>query len=450
MDRCLETKRIQVLEEEMIGRDNKKHYYVRFYGPLLDAAGEPTQIIAYGLDITERKLAEEDRLKMETKMLQAQKLESLGVLAGGIAHDFNNLLMGVMGNVSLAQLDCSINSQMNEYLESINVAAQRASDLTRQMLAYSGKGRFVVEVLDLNSVIDEMAHLLEITISKKIQLEYKFSDVKPRIEADSTQLRQIVMNLITNASEAIADQNGAITIETGECFAKKEFLRDFFPQDELPEGEYSWFSVKDCGCGMSYETQAKIFDPFFTTKFTGRGLGLAAVLGIVRGHEGGLKVRSKKGEGSQFTVLLPKSTKPLSVGINIHSTNEGWRGEGKILVVDDEKPVREVVQRTFEKCGFEVYSAEDGLQAVEIFEQMCHQIKLVVLDMTMPNMDGNETFAALRKIRPDIPVILSSGYTEQDTMENFDGDLAGFIQKPYRTSALIAKVQQILDVKVGV
>ena len=397
-------------------------------------------------DITERKQAEERQKNLEAKLQQAQKLESLGVLAGGIAHDFNNLLMGVLGNADIALLELPPESPARGELQNITTAALRAAELTKQMLAYSGKGKFVVEALNLSKLVEEMAHLLEVSISKNVVLKYNFPDDLPAIEADAGQIRQVVMNLILNASEAIGEKSGVVAVSTGVIEADRSYLSETYLDENPPEGDYVSLEVADTGCGMDEQTRKKIFDPFFTTKFTGRGLGLAAVLGIVRGHGGALKIYSEPQRGTTFKVLFPASQKPAEESVATSATEQQWRGSGVILVVDDEEAVRIATKRMLEKLGFTVLTAEDGRAALEVFRGRADEIVAVLLDLTMPHLDGEETFRELRRIRPDVRVILSSGYNEQETTDRFAGKgLAGFLQKPYRVRQLGRKIRQVLE-----
>lgn len=394
----------------------------------------------------ERKRNEESRRQLETRMRQSQKLESLGILAGGIAHDFNNLLVGIMGNADLALQELYEHSPLFPCVKEIETAAHRASELSRQMLDYSGKGRFVVETFDLNEVVREMAHLLEVSISKKANLVMRLGADALCMTGDITQLRQIIMNLITNASEALEDQPGAITIRTGRRQCDRSFLKNSYLDEELPAGEYIYVEVKDSGVGMDRATRERIFDPFFTTKFTGRGLGLAAVLGIVRGHKGAIKVDSQTGRGARIRVFFPAVSAPI-IEARIHIADEPpIAGSGLVLLVDDEEAVRNVGRRALEKWGFEVQCACDGVEAVEFFGRRGDEIRCVVLDLTMPNMDGEETFRVLREMRADVPVILSSGFNEHEVVERFyQQGLSAFLQKPYPLATLRDKILQVLQ-----
>jgi two-component system, cell cycle sensor histidine kinase and response regulator CckA len=399
--------------------------------------------ICFGLDYTEKKKQEEQRMALERKLLDSQKLESLGVLAGGIAHDFNNLLTAILGNANLASMQLEEGTSARNYLGNIEKTSLRAAELCKQMLAYSGKGRFAMQYLDLNEVVRETLDLLEVSITKKASLRVEFRPVLPRAYADPTQIRQVMMNLVINASEAIGDQAGMIRVRTGVLQADAAYFESACGNTEAQPGEYVFVEVSDTGCGMSPETQARIFDPFFTTKFTGRGLGLAAVLGIVRGHKGALKILSEVGKGSTFKFLLPVATVVPQPQTN-RTTNAGanWKGSGTILVVDDDPTVRAVTSRMVEACGFEVLQAVDGRHGVEVFSEKRDQIRGVVLDMTMPNLNGQEAFQEMRRLKPEIKVLLMSGFSEYSTSAQFNGSSpAGFLQKPFRPEELNQKLK---------
>jgi len=393
-------------------------------------------------DITERRKLEEERVALEQQLRQVQKLESLGVLAGGIAHDFNNILMAIIGNADLALMRIDQASPARENLAQIGKAATRAADLAKQMLAYSGKGRFSVESIDLNEVLEDMLHLLEISISKKAVLRLNLQDSLPPVEADATQIRQIVMNLIINASEAIGDASGVIAITTGALECTREYLKDVWLDEKIQEGSYLFLEVSDSGCGMEKETLAKLFDPFFTTKFTGRGLGMAAVLGIIRGHKGAIKVYSEAGKGTTFKVLLPVSGR-AAVRTRDAAGSDGWRGSGVVLLADDEATVRGIGKEMLQELGFTVVTANDGREAVALFKAS-PEVAFVVLDLTMPVMDGEQCFRELRVHNPEVKVVMSSGYNEQEVAQQFVGKgVAGFIQKPYHLSTLREAIRKI-------
>ncbi|MBN2586446.1 MAG: PAS domain S-box protein [Candidatus Fermentibacteraceae bacterium] len=398
------------------------------------------------LDITDKVIAEETRKNLEAQIQHTQKLESLGVLAGGIAHDFNNILMAILGYADLALLDSEPGSPSRSSIEEIEKAARNAADLTKQMLAYSGKGKFQIAKLDLNKIIREMTHLLEISISKKAVIKFNLAAKLPPIEADPSQIRQIIMNLITNASDSMEDTSGVITITTNIMDCDSDYLGTVYLSDRVEEGTYVYMEVADTGCGMDDQTLKRLFDPFFTTKFTGRGLGLSAVLGIIRGHGGTIKVYSEEGSGSSFKVLLPAVKGEAESGARKDVCRlEEFRG-GTVLLVDDEVSVREVGMSMLERKGYDVLVAGDGREALEIFREKHDEIDCIILDLTMPHMDGDETFREMRKIDSSVKVIISSGYNKQDVTQRFVGKgLAGFIQKPYRLSELHAKVQEVIN-----
>ncbi len=397
--------------------------------------GRNSLLAGFTLDITERKRAEEERLQLEKQLLHTQKLESLGVLAGGIAHDFNNILMAVIGNADLALMRINRESPAVENLHRIEKAAERAAELAKQMLAYSGKGKFVIECLDMNRLLEEMLHMLEVSISKKAVLRFTLHTPLPTVEADATQMRQIIMNLVINASEAIGDRSGVISVSTGCMECDRNYLKDVWLDESLSDGLYVYLEITDSGCGMDRETMAKLFDPFFTTKFTGRGLGMAAVLGIVRGHHGAIKVYSEPGKGSSFKILLPAADRPPEVSCS-ESDSADWRGSGTVLLVDDEETVRGIGGEMLRELGFQVLTASDGRDALEIFRGR-DDISFVILDLTMPHMDGEQCFRELRRLKPEVKVIMTSGYNEYEVTQKFVGKgLAGFIQKPYRLAVL--------------
>jgi PAS domain S-box-containing protein len=396
-------------------------------------------------DASERRRAEEERLKFLSQIQQTQKLESLGVLAGGIAHDFNNLLMAVLGHADLALDALPTSSEARDDLAEIRRAAQRATELCKQMLAYSGKGRFVIQPMHIQRVVEEMLHMLRVSMSKNAILKLNFVPNLPSIDADASQLRQVVMNLVVNASEAIGDRSGVITISTGAMDCDRAYLSEAWLDEQLPEGMYVYIEVADTGAGMDAETRLRIFDPFFTTKFTGRGLGLAAVLGIVRGHRGAIKVYSELGRGSTLKVLFPvgqraEAREPASLVRGV------YEGKGTVLLVDDDESVRAVGRKMLERVGFAVITAADGAEAIARFRERGDDIICAIVDLTMPHVDGAETFRELRRMRPGVRVILSSGYNEQDVTQRFVGKgLAGFIQKPYQLSTLVAVLKEVLD-----
>jgi PAS domain S-box-containing protein len=402
-------------------------------------------IVVNARDITERRQAEIERQTMESKIQQAQKLESLGVLAGGIAHDFNNMLMGIMGHAGLALMEVPADNPLRRRLYQIEAAATRAAELTNQLLAYSGRGKFQVEPLSLSRLVDEMEDLLETVISKKASLEHHYAPNLPLIDGDAAQIRQVIMNLMTNASDALGDRSGKITITLGtmETEASTPCIAG-----TPPEGSSVFLEVSDTGAGMEAETLQRIFDPFFTTKFTGRGLGLAAVLGIMRGHHGAIQVASRPDQGTSFRLLFPCSHQSASQEVRLDHPDQTYEGRGLILVVDDEETVRSVAANTLEKCGFTVQTATNGRDGLRAYHQGAGEIRAVVLDLTMPILGGDEVLVKLRSGEgpgTTVPILLSSGYSSTDVAENLQRFAPiQFLQKPYRPADLIQKIRVCL------
>ena len=430
-----------------IVRPDLTESWVRNRGTLFSPdPGGRRRVVGIAEDITVQHRLEDERNELERKLQETQKLESLGVLAGGIAHDFNNLLTGILGNASLARAELNPLSPAHPHLEQIEAVAQRAADLCKQMLAYSGKGRFQVRRLDLSVLVRETTDLIRLSIDKTAVLRFNLTEPLPPVEADATQIRQIIMNLVINAGEALGGKSGVITINTGIVHADRTYLEKTVLSPDLPTGDYAYLEVCDDGCGMTPEQQARIFEPFFTTKFAGRGLGLSAVLGIVRGHHGALRVYSEPDKGTTFKVIFP-----VASGEADPITKDGipateWSGAGAILIVDDEQTVRTVASRMVEKMGFSAVTAVDGREGVEKFKTHQTEIVAVLMDLTMPQMDGETAFRELRAIAPDARVILMSGFNEQDAINRFTGKgLAGFIQKPFRPDALRKKLRDALD-----
>ena len=383
----------------------------------------------------------------EEKYREAAKLEGIGILAGGIAHDFNNLLTGILGNASLALEMESGNKALAERLAEVVQAGERAAELTSQLLAYAGKGRFIVKPVNISVLAAEITPLVRRFIPAHADLQLRLQENLPFTEGDTGQLQQVVMNLVINAGEAIPeDRPGTITVSTG--------VRDLTAQTETsfvaanPEpGRYVYLNVQDDGCGMPEDVRVRIFDPFFTTKFLGRGLGLAAVLGIVRSHKGALSVSSRAGAGTTFSVFFPVSGDSAPQTPVAPSRQEEAPVSATVLFVDDDTAIRSVASHSLTRSGMRVHLAVSGAEAIEILGRMKDEISLVILDLTMPGMNGEQCYAALRAISPDVPVVLSSGFSESMLKDRFKGSgLAGYLQKPYTSKQLVERIAAVLSV----
>ncbi|HJV91737.1 MAG TPA: PAS domain S-box protein [Holophagaceae bacterium] len=404
-----------------------EHRQILLSAAMPDYLGEKAILVAL-TDIT-------DRAREEESQRQAQKLESLGLLAGGIAHDFNNLLTSLLGNLGLAQLHLPDQSTAAPYLSDMETVIQRAADLARQMLAYSGRGKFRQEPVDINHLVREMTHLLSVGIPKRIQLNLDLDPGLPRVQGDPVQLQQVVMNLVTNASEAIGDQNGSIRIRTERRRLDAQGRAHFAVGRSLPDGDYLCIEVEDSGAGMSPEVLARIFDPFFTTKATGRGLGMSALMGILTGHKAGLSIETALAKGTRFRVWFSPLEDDAGHGTAASASAPTTSYRGRVLVVDDEASVRASAGALLRHLGFEVEEAADGQVAVERLAELDGSCDLVLLDLTMPRMDGREALGHLRARWPWVPVILSSGYSEQAGTLDLGGPGA-YLPKPYRVADL--------------
>lgn len=444
--RSLITGRAESVRHRVVRRDGELRVFDSTVLAVRDQNDEADRMVGSVRDVTDEMRTDEARANLETKIQQAQKLESLGVLAGGIAHDFNNLLVGILGNASLALLDLDPDSPARHSVTEIEQAAQRAAELTRQLLAYAGKGRLVVEALDCSQVVREMTSLLRSAVAPAAHLELSLSEDIPLVEADVTQLRQVIMNLVTNASDALLERGGRIRVTTGRLDVDAAYLQQCVPASDAPAGHHVFLSVQDDGRGMDERTRARIFDPFFTTKFTGRGLGLAATLGIMRGHRGAIRVDSAPGKGTTLTLLFPAARQAEPPVAPAPAAPLAWASSGEVLVVDDEPSVRAVSRALLRRRGFTVSDAAGGREAVELLAQDVDRFRLVLLDLTMPHMDGDATFEALRALSPELKVVLMSGYNEEEVTRQFAGrGLAAFLQKPFRAEDLDNVIRRVLE-----
>ena len=396
-------------------------------------------------DITNVLSEAKRRREFDARLQQTQRLESLGIMAGGVAHDFNNLLTPILGDATLALSDVPADSPLRPHLERIQRTARRAAELTRQMLAYAGADEIESEPVVLPSLVHDMSRLLETVVSAKTVLEYDLSPDTPPVLGDPGQLTQVVMNLLTNAAEALEDSDGRIVVRTRTLDLEHE-KTVAYPESPLPAGRYVALEVEDTGCGMTPETVRRIFDPFFTTKFTGRGLGLAAVLGILRAHGGAIDIVSTPDLGTRFQVLFP----PAEVRANRPAEDQEPQSDrtetATVLVIDDDQDSREITADCLRHAGLEVISAEDGEIGAEIFRVRSDEIHIVVLDSTMPGLSGPDTFDRIRSVQPDARIVLMSGYAKKSASETFaHKSLAGFVRKPYLPDDLVTTVRSALE-----
>jgi PAS domain S-box-containing protein len=437
-------------DEPQTTPDGRQYWLRTSKVPLRNDSGEIIGILGIYEDITDRKKAEDERLEMERQLLHAQKLESLGVLSGGIAHDFNNLLHSLLGNLDLALIKLPADATACKNIEQAIIAGKKAAKLTSMMLAYSGKGVFIIHELNLTALVEENAAILSAAISKSITFKMELDRNLPLIMADSGQIQQVVMNLITNAYEAIGDNAGSITLSTGVRDFDQTTLNASRLESKLTAGCYVWMQVSDTGCGMDDATLQRLFDPFFTTKFTGRGLGMSAVLGIINAHNGAFLVETAPKAGTTIRVLFPVADRQASdqagsEPVPVAADSEIVRQTGMILIVDDEEIIREITVAMLESLGFTALTASSGVEALEIYRHHRENICMVILDQSMPDMDGVTTFKGLMKIDPEIKVMLASGYSEVEIAERYHGlGLAGFIQKPYGLSSLTAETLRVM------
>ena len=415
-----------------------------------DESGVARKMLGVIYSIDERKRDEAQKIDLERRVQHHQKLESLALLAGGVAHDFNNLLVGILGNANLIAMDLRDDSPLRESVEAIEKSARRAAELVRQMLAYTGRARLTTEPVDLNALVQEMESLLRAAISHRVAFRFELGRNLKAVNGDATQLRQVVMNLITNAADAIGEADGVVTLRSGVMTVDASTPRDGWVAGELPDGEFCYVEIADTGRGMDATTMARIFDPFFTTKFMGRGLGLAATLGIIRGHRGAIRVTSDPGHGSQFRIAIPQTSgTPSGPRPAMHDpASDGWRGHGTVIVIDDEEPVRQVAAALLKRVGFDVQVAPDAAHGLEILRRLQREVSIVLLDRTMPGIDGPAAVDAVRAIVPDVPIVMTTGYDEVNSMIEYSSkNLAGMLRKPFVAPELNAVMKRALQEK---
>jgi len=392
-----------------------------------------------------RRRAEESRRAMDGRIQQKRRLESLGVLTGGIAHDFNNLLTGAIGNLDLSEMALSSESPARPFLKKVESAMLRMAELSEQMLAYSGSDTLDLRSLSLGDLVREMAELLEDSISKNATMRVVLAEKEARIQGDAARLRQVIMNLITNASDALAGAEGAVDLRVGASHVDRASLAKATLGESLAPKEYAWFEVEDSGTGMDSETRDKMFEPFFTTKDAGHGLGLAAILGIVRSHEGAIEIDSTLGLGTRIRVLIPASDKRDGRKDSDAAVESAVDDQQRlVLVVDDESSVRSFAASALASAGFEVLTADDGETGIRLFESRADDIDAVLLDFTMPGVDGAEVMQAIHR-RKRVPIVLTSGHSKKNVTRGIGEELAGYLQKPYRARELSTLFARVLS-----
>ncbi len=429
-------------EEEFGGRRWTSY---KFVIPRVDGAA---RLGGFTLDVTDLKRGEEERRQLERQVEQAQRLESLGVLAGGIAHDFNNLLTAILGNVMVLRAEAPAEVAAGACLADVEAAARTAAGLCQQMLAYAGRAPRATEPIDLGSLVRDMAQLLRSSLSHRLELAVEAAAGLPPVRGSPARLQQVVLNLVINAAEAVGEGAGTVTVRVGAEWVGPERLRQAVLGEALPAGRHLVLEVADTGCGMDPATQRRIFEPFFSSKFAGRGLGLSAVLGIVRQLGGAIEVESAPGSGSRFRVLVPAEPGAVAPAPReAAAAGPGpWTGEGLALVVDDEPAVRRAAGRLLRLLGFEVLEATGCAEGVELYQRSAGRPRLVLLDLTMPHLDGVETFRRLRALDPGACVVIASGHAEEEVAERFRGDPPdGIVQKPFELETLRKQLRAVLS-----
>ena len=404
-----------------------------------DLSGRSQRVAGTYQDITQQKVAQTQMEQLQRQIEESEKLKTLGVLAGGVAHDFNNLLTAFVANIELARMGIEESDEAQGFLEEAKNSALSAAELCNQLLAYAGKGKYEIVPFSLNQAVGELAHLLQVSAGKNHTLKLELAEKLPHVEGDLSQIRQIILNLLTNAAESMGEKSGTIHIETSVLNATE--IEELHP--DLPSDDYVHLVVRDEGCGMSTEVLEKMFDPFFTTKFTGRGLGLASVLGIAKNHGGKIYAESEVEAGTAFHVLLPvcKSV-PVPMENKVPEERPDERDRPlTVLLVDDEVSVRIVVKNLIEQAGHKAIAVGSGEQALEMLAGERDSIDMVLLDIIMPGMDGYATLTEIRNSWPDLPVVLSSGYSEDNVFERAKGQTQGFLKKPYSRAQLLETVE---------
>ncbi|MBO9381236.1 MAG: PAS domain-containing protein [Roseiflexus sp.] len=432
-------------EYRLMHADGEYRWVDDYTSVVYNDQGKPVYFLGYILDVTNQKRAEAKRLEMERQFQHTQKLESLGVLASGVAHDFNNLLTAILGNLDLALLTLSRNDPAAQPIRNAMLATRYAAGLTRQLLAYAGKGNYQVSDVNLTEIVQGMAAMLRVSVGKQARLELHLAPNLPVFQADPSHIQQIVLNLILNAAESLPSGEGTITVRTDVCDCDEAFLKRNRINNQAPPGRYLLLEVADTGCGMDERTQRRMFDPFFTTKSVGRGLGMSAILGIVRRHHGAIIVDSAPGCGTTITVLFPPSRVERDSSADRDRESLPPVPSTTVLVVDDEADVRDVTARLLTHLGFRVVVVADGASALQALQEQSSEIVCVLLDANLAGMDAPTTLRELRALAPHMPVVVSSGYSQHEVLQRFAGQtIEGFIQKPYQMSELYGVLQHAL------
>jgi len=451
--RLIETLRHRTKEREWLGlvevrfcrRDGQycslsDHLHVSY-----DSSGEAVALSGSVREVTQITHLEESMRILERKFQDSQKMAGLGLLASGIAHDFNNLMTVVLGNAELALLDCG--GSDGGVLDEIKRTSLRAAELANQMLVYTGKTTVVVDNINLSSVVKEMGSLLDVSISKKVTIQYSLADDLSSVRGDISQIRQVAMNLITNASEAIGDRPGVIAINIHGVELRPGEQKNVFPPGQVLEGSYVLLEVSDTGSGMNEETLQKIFDPLFTTKVTGRGLGLASLLNAVQRHNGAVEVKSKVGRGTVFRIYFPVEEDVVDeTASDVQELDGGWSGYGTVLIADDEEAIREITTSLLERIGFRVITASDGLETVDLYTEHPEEISVLLMDVNMPRLNGLEAALRIRHINPKLPVLFMSGYPREEVMHRFGKQShTDFIKKPFQSRELTVAIRGVME-----
>ncbi len=448
----IKTLRHRTKDREWIGnvdlRFRRKDGHYCFINDLLHVSynsdGDAISLSGSIRDVTQNKHLEESMRILERKFQDSQKMAGLGLLASSIAHDFNNLMTVVLGNAELALLDCG--GSDDGALDEIKRTSLRAAELANQMLVYTGKTTVVVDNIDLSSVVKEMGALLSVSISKKVKLQYSLGENLRPVRGDISQLRQVAMNLITNASEAIGDQSGVIAISIHEVNLRQGDLKNVFSSGAILEGPHVLLEVSDTGRGMSEETLQKMFEPQFTTKVTGRGLGLASLLNAVQRHNGVVDVKSKVGEGTVFCIYFPVEEEIVRTEENSPKSTEGWSGYGTVLIADDEEAIRDITATLLERIGFRVIAAEDGEEVVEQYIEHSEEISVLLIDINMPRLNGLEAALRIRHINPKLPVLFMSGYPRRQIMDRLGKQPhTNFVKKPFQSQELADAIRGVME-----